>query len=82
MQRRSVQRRSAIGVFWIAILLMASLVPFVPIAICVVGLALSVFAVDVPVKTLPRAAEVRDDQPLSLLSVHLFRGPPSLGSLV
>lgn len=77
-----MQGRSAIGVFWIAILLMASLVPFVPIAICVVGLALSVFAVDVPVRSFQRAVEVRHDQPLSLLSVHLFRGPPSLGSLV
>ena len=77
-----MQRRSPIGVFWIAILLMASLVPFVPIAICVIGLALSVFAVDVPVRTFQRSVEVRDDQPLSLLSVLLFRGPPSLGSLV
>ncbi len=68
--------------FWIAILLMASLVPFVPIAICVVGLALSVFAVDVPVGAFQRIVPVRDDQPLSLLSVLLFRGPPSLGSLV
>jgi hypothetical protein len=77
-----MQGRSPVGVFWIAIILMASLVPFVPIAICVIGLALSVFAVDVPVKALQRAVEVRDDQPLSLLSVLHFRGPPSLGSLV
>ena len=77
-----MQRRSATGVFWIAILLMVSLVPFVPIAICVVGLALSVFTDDVPVQPLQRATVVRHDQPLSLLSVVLFRGPPSLGSLV
>ena len=77
-----MQGRSAVGVFWIAILLMASLVPFVPIAICVIGFALSVFAVDVPVRSFQRVSEVRHDQPLSLLSVLLFRGPPSLGSLV
>ena len=77
-----MQRRSPVGVFWVAILLMASLVPFVPIAICAFGLALSVFAADVPVRAFQRAVEVRNDQPLSLLSVHLFRGPPSLGSLV
>lgn len=77
-----MQRRSPIGVFWVAILLMASLVPFVPIAICLAGLALSVFAVDAPVRTFARVAEVRDDQPQSLLSVLLFRGPPSLGSFV
>jgi hypothetical protein len=77
-----MQRRSPIGVFWVAIILMASLVPFVPIVICVVGLALCVFVVDIPVRAFQRVAEVRDDQPLSLLSVHLFRGPPSLGSLV
>jgi hypothetical protein len=77
-----MQGRSAIGAFWVAIILMVSLVPFVPIAICVVGLALSVFAVDVPVRAFQRVVEVRHDQPLSLLSVLLFRGPPSLGSLV
>ena len=77
-----MQRRSPIGAFWVAIILMASLVPFLPIAICVVGLALSVFAVDVPVRAFQRVVEVRHDQPLSLLSVLLFRGPPSLGSLV
>ncbi len=64
---------------WIAITLMASLVPCVPIAVCVVDL---VFAVDVPVQPLQRAVVVRDAQPLSLFSVTLFRGPPSLGSLV
>jgi hypothetical protein len=77
-----MQRRPQTGVFWVAILVMAALVPFIPIALCVVGLAISAFAVDVPVRAFPLPAEVRDDQPLSLLSVVLFRGPPSLGSLV
>lgn len=77
-----MQRRPQIGVFWIAILVMAALVPFVPIAICVVGLALFAFTLDVPVRAFQRPAEARDDQPLSLLSVLLFRGPPSLGSFV
>jgi hypothetical protein len=77
-----MQRRPQIGVFWVAVLVMAALVPFLPIALCVVGLAISAFAVDVPVGTFPRPVEVRHGQPLSLLSVHLFRGPPSPGSLV
>ena len=74
--------QSPIGVFWIAILLMAALVPFVPIAICVAGLALSVFAADVPVRVFRRVTLVRHDQPLALLSVDLFRGPPSHGTFV
>lgn len=77
-----MQRRSQIGVFWIAITLMASLVPCVPIAICVVDFALYVFPVDVPDHALQSVTVVRDDQPLSLLAVALFRGPPSLGSFV
>ena len=75
-------QRPQIGVFWVAILVMAALVPFLPIAICVVGLALFAFAVYVPVRAFQRLADVRHDQPLSLLSVHLFRGPPSPGSFV
>jgi hypothetical protein len=75
-------RRPQIGVFWVAILVMAALVPFLPIAICVIGLALFAFAVDVPVRAFRRLSDVRHPQPLSLLSVHLFRGPPSLGSFV
>lgn len=75
-----MQRRPQIGVFWVAILLMASLVPFVPLAVCAAGLVLAVFAVDVPVRAFQRPADVPDVQPLSLLSVVLFRGPPSLGS--
>ena len=77
-----MQRRSQIGVFWIAITLMASLVPCFPAAIFVFDLPLSVLAVDVSVQSLQSATVVRNDQPLSLLSVALFRGPPSLGSLV
>ena len=75
-------QRPQIGVFWVAILVMAALVPFVPIAICAVGLGLVAFAVDVLVRAFPRLADVRHAQPLSLLSVHLFRGPPSLGTFV
>lgn len=75
-------QRPQIGVFWVAILVMAALVPFFPIAICVVGLALSAFVIDVPVRTFPRVADERHDQPLSVLSVVLFRGPPSLGFFV
>jgi hypothetical protein len=75
-------QRPQIGVFWVAILVMAALVPFVPIAICVAGLGLVAFAVDVPVRAFPRLPDVRHAQPLSLLSVHLFRGPPSLGTFV
>ena len=77
-----MQIRSRTAGFWIAIILVASLLPCVPIAIWVIDLALSAFAVDVPVNALQSATVVRDDQPLSLLSVALFRGPPSLGSLV
>jgi hypothetical protein len=65
-------KRPQIGVFWVAILVMAALVPFLPVAI----------SVDVPVRAYQRLADVRHAQPLSLLSVHLFRGPPSLGSFV
>jgi hypothetical protein len=68
--------------FWIAIILVASLIPCVPIAICVVGLAFSALVLDVPVNAVSRIEVVRNDQPLSLLSVALFRGPPSLGSIV
>ena len=75
-------QRPQIGVFWVAILVMAALVPFLPIAICVVGLAFFAFVLDVPVRAFQRLADVRHAQPLSLLSVHLFRGPPSLGSFV
>lgn len=75
-------QRPQIGMFWVAILVMAALVPFVPIAICVAGLGLVAFVIDVPVRAFPRLADVRHAQPLSLLSVHLFRGPPSLGTFV
>jgi hypothetical protein len=74
-------KRPQIGVFWVAILVMAALVPFLPIAICVAGLALFAFAIDVPGRTFQRLTDVRPAQPLSLLSVHLFRGPPSLASV-
>lgn len=77
-----MQIRSRTAGFWIAILLVASLVPCVPVAICVVDLAPFAFTVDVPVHAHQRVAVARDDQPLSLLAVTLFRGPPSLGSLV
>ena len=75
-------KRPQIGVFWVAILVMAALVPILPIAICAIGLALFAFAVEVPVRAFPHLADVRHAQPLSLLSVHLFRGPPSPGSFV
>ena len=77
-----MQRRSQIGVFWIAVTLMASLVPCLPIAICIIDLSSFFFVADVPVQALQSVAIVRNDQPLSLLSVALFRGPPSLGSIV
>ncbi len=75
-----MQRQPQIGVFWVAILLMASLVPFVPLVLCAAGLVLAVFAVDVPVRAFQRPADVVGAQPFSLLSVVLFRGPPSFGS--
>jgi len=77
-----MQIRSQTAGLWIAIILVASLIPCVPIAICVVGLALSAFVLDVPVNAISRVEVVRSDQPLALLSVALFRGPPSLGSFV
>lgn len=77
-----MQIRSRTAGFWIAIILVASLIPCAPIAICVVDLAFSAFVVDVPVNAISRIEVVSNDQPLSLLSVALFRGPPSLGSLV
>ncbi len=75
-------QRPQIGVFWVAILVMAALVPFVPIAICVAGLGLVAFVIDVPVQAFQRLPDDRHAQPLSLLSVHLFRGPPSPGTFV
>ena len=77
-----MQSRPQIAVLWIAIALMAALVPFAPAAICAVVLTLSVFTADLLVQPLQRAVVVCDAQPLSLLVVTLFRGPPSLGSLV
>ena len=77
-----MQSRPRTAIFWLAIALMASLVPFAPAAICAVVLTLCIFTADLPVQPLQRAVVVRDAQPLSLLAVTLFRGPPSLGSLV
>jgi hypothetical protein len=77
-----MQSRPQTAVFWVAIVLMAALVPFVPAAIFAVVLTLAVFTADLPVQPLQRAVVVRDAQPLSLLAVTRFRGPPSLGSLV
>ena len=67
--------------FWVAVLLVAALVPCLPVAICVIHTS-DVVAVDFPAGVFRYVAVVRDDQPLSLLAVVLFRGPPSLGFLV
>ena len=76
-----MQFRPRTAGFWVAVLLVAALIPCVPVAICAIHTA-NVVAVDFPSGVFRYVAVVRDKQPVPLLAVVLFRGPPSLGSLV
>lgn len=76
------QRRTQFAVFCLAIALVASVIPCMPAVVCAAWFPLSDFIAELPVQSFVRTGDDCDAQPVALVALVLFRGPPTHASLV